>query len=174
MPAIHAQPLRVVLVGACTPAGRELLTVLRAASVWVTALVNAPVELPTDEVIGNWMHNPIAVDAMSEADAVILLADNEAASPLAQACRVAEAVGEWPVRVVCFSSPAGDMQGRLVEEVLGGMANSVVLRVGAASVAEWAEIAYAAAQGVGRAGVYALAKISPLAPSGGELDLAEA
>lgn len=152
------EPLRVVLVGGCTPAGGELLNVLRAASVWVSALVGLPAELPVDEVIGDWLHNPIALDAMSEADAVIVLADTTEASLLAQACRVAEAVGQLPVRVVYFSPIGVDTNGRLVEEVLGELSNGVVLRIWPTPPEALAELAFAAARGVGRAGVYALAR----------------
>lgn len=140
---------RVVVAGANSQTARLLLLLLRDSGVHATALVRQPMPhapLVADEVIDDWTANPRAIDAMAQADAVVLLSGVFGAAHwhayqegmVDTAVRVASALQGCATRVVYFSSlladPASDnwyLKAKgLAEQVLSALPQAVIFRLG--------------------------------------------
>jgi NADH dehydrogenase len=136
----------VVVVGANSPTGRRLLPEMRNIAARVTALVREPTALTADRIVTDWTRNPQAVDALAQADAVILLtgvfaapdwAAYEAAT-VATARQVAGALGQRRCRVVYFSYVGADADDPnwylkskgLAEQALAALPEAVIFRIG--------------------------------------------
>lgn len=141
-----ARRARVVVAGANSPTGRLLLLLLRDSGVHATALVRTPATLVADEVITDWIDNPRSIDAITAADAVVLLtgvfgADDWSAyesGMVDTARRIAQAVGARATRVVYFSSLLADAASDnwylkakgMAEQLLKPLPGSVIFRLG--------------------------------------------
>jgi len=65
--------MKIVITSANSATGSMLIPVLEAAGHYIIGLVRKPVDLPADEVITDWMHNPEAARALEGADVVVHL-----------------------------------------------------------------------------------------------------
>ncbi|MFI6442582.1 SDR family oxidoreductase [Streptomyces sp. NPDC050759] len=135
----------IVVVGANSATGRHLLPLLKGSPARITALVRRPEDLPADEVIPDWTNSQEAFDAIAGADTVIHLSGVFAAADwasyekgtVATAQRVADAVGDRPVRVVYLSYVGADAADDnwylrskgLAEQALSPLSEAVVFRI---------------------------------------------
>jgi nucleoside-diphosphate-sugar epimerase len=144
---LNTNPLagRIVVVGANSRTGQRLLPHLKGESTYVTALVRHPIQLAADEIIPDWMSNQDALDALANADAVIILTGVFAAADwdtyqqgtVATVQRVVEAVQGRKIPVVYFSVTGADPVERnwylkskgLAEQALAALPEAVILRI---------------------------------------------
>ncbi|WP_413810745.1 SDR family oxidoreductase [Streptomyces sp. OE57] len=139
-------PQTVVVTGANSRTGRDLLTRFADQGVRVVALVRSKDALPADEVIDDWMNSPRAAEALRDASAVVHLsgvfaADDWAgykAGTVATARRVVETVNS-KARLVYLSYVGADStdanwytkaKGQ-AEEALRTVTGSVIFRIDA-------------------------------------------
>ncbi|GAB3795671.1 NAD-dependent epimerase/dehydratase family protein [Micromonospora zhanjiangensis] len=135
----------VVITGANSVTGRELLRRLQGGPARTTALVRTPTELPAHRVIPNWTEEPAALDAIAGADAVIHLSGVFAApdwkayeeGTVTTTRRVVQALAGRDTRLVYFSyvdaAPDADnwyvRAKGLAEQELRAATNAVVFRI---------------------------------------------
>ncbi|WAL63838.1 NAD(P)H-binding protein [Amycolatopsis cynarae] len=134
----------VVVTGANSRTGRDLVPRLTGSGVRVVALVRTPEDLAADEVIADWTRSPRAAEALAEASAVVHLSgvfaapdwDGYQAGNVATTRRVAEAIGP-AARLVYLSyvgaDPAADnwylkSKGQ-AEDLLRSVRDSVIFRI---------------------------------------------
>lgn len=105
----------VAITGANSLTGRRLLPRLRDASWHTIALVRAPIDLPADEVVADWMNASAALAALERSDAIVHLPGalqekserGFIAANVSPAHRVAEALRRGRARRVVYSSYLG-------------------------------------------------------------------
>lgn len=144
---LNTPPLagRVVVVGANSRTGHRLLPHLQGNRTHVTALVRHPIQLTADEIIPAWMSNQDAFDALTNADAVIILTgvfaapdwDTYQKGTVATVQRVVDAVQGRKIPVVYFSVTGADPVDRnwylkskgLAEQALAALPEAVIFRI---------------------------------------------
>ncbi|WP_405728488.1 sugar nucleotide-binding protein [Streptomyces sp. NBC_01537] len=79
---MSSTPRTVVVTGANSRTGRDLLPLVSDPNVRVTALVRTPEDLPADEVVPDWTRSPRAVEVIANASVVVHLSGVFAAPDL--------------------------------------------------------------------------------------------
>ncbi|TVT53812.1 sugar nucleotide-binding protein [Amycolatopsis rhizosphaerae] len=136
----------VVVTGANSRTGRDVLGLLARRDIRVVALVRTPEELPADEVVADWTRSSRALEVLGEASAVVHLVGVFAApgwaayeaGNVATTRRVVEAMNP-AARLIYLSylgaNPADDnwycKSKGLAEQLISTVADNVIFRIDA-------------------------------------------